>query len=174
MGYFKVCLIEALEERALAVCKKLNEGARTDRETQSLFCYEWMKGTERKERGGRQFLFYGEGILDEIGRCHQETLMDGGRMGLLLGVLLTEEELDRAGISYYAHAALSREIYSRYGGRMPVYIITPTAAFGGQSGIIMGKDLSGRFISTRNVIGNTSQEALGRMLRHYEDFREKN
>lgn len=170
MNNFKIYLIEDLEESALAVCEKLNAEAGTNGEKSSSFCYEWLKGTERKERNGKQFLFYTEGVLDIIEKHIHETEKNGEKIGLLLDVLLTEEDLNKSEASYYACASISRKIYNSYYNKLPVYIITSTAAFGGQSEIIMGKDLSEQFISTRNVIRYTSQEAMDKMLTFYEGF----
>lgn len=176
MSKYKVYLIEDCLQHANETLVKLNKVAPDVRENEYTFEFELIKGTVSKEYEHEQYLFYEkEDIFKKIEDLIDQT-KDGDRMGLLLDVLLTQDDLEQTMDSYYPRASISRDIFFKFSKKIPIYIVTATSAFGGQSDIIMGTSLSNQYINQQRLVrdpDDSLKEDLNRLFNFYIDFNKK-
>lgn len=173
MNKFKVYLIEDCTKHAEETLNKLREVAPDYNNDEFTFEFELIEGTISKEYDNNQYCFYEkDNVMQKIEKCNGE-IHGGDKMGLLLDVLLTQEDMDQTAASYYPRASISRDIFFRFSDDIPIYIITATSAFGGQSSIIMGTNLSEQYINQQRLTrdsNNTIKGELKRMFSFYLDF----
>ena len=176
MNKYKVYLIEDCTQRANETLAKLSEVAPDYNQNGYTFEFELIKGTVPSEYEHDEYLFYKkEDVLKKIEKHIKET-KNGDRMGLLLDVLLTQEDMAQTIESYYPQASISRDIFFKYSDDIPIYIITATSAFGGQSDIIMGINLSEQYINQQRLARDskdTMKGELNRLFSYYLDFKKK-
>lgn len=106
---------------------------------------EYLPGELEEKEENREFRFYDDKILAEI----QNKINDqsqGDRIGLLLDIVLTQEEWISKYKDQLPQLTLAPEIYRRFQGQLPIYIITTVSAFYTKSEKMMGVDLSDRFV----------------------------
>ncbi len=171
MPKFKIYLIEDEPKHAEETMGKLQDAAH---ERESEYEFEWLQGAIKREEG--KYVFYEGKILEQIRNRIKGDKKKNILVGLLLDTLLTQDDIEHALSSYYAEASIARDIYNEFYKKVPVYIVTATSAFGGQSDIIMGKDLSEQFINQRRLAMNplkTIREDTDRLFRFYEAFYEQ-
>lgn len=174
MSRFKIYLIEDEQKHAEETIDKLKEAA-SERKSGNTFEFEWMKGTVKT--GREEHIYYEKTILEEIRKCIDRDRNNDVYIGLLLDTLLTQEDIERTMTSYYARASIARDIFFQFYEKIPIYIITATSAFGSQSDIIMGKDLSEQYINQRRLAMNplkNVREDTERLFLFYEKFYEGN
>lgn len=172
MPKFKIYLIEDEPKHAEETIGKLKEAAH-ERGGKFEYEFEWLEGTIK--RGEGKYVFYEGKILKQIRNCIKGDKKKNILVGLLLDTLLTADDIERALGSFYAEASIARDIYNEFYEKVPVYIVTATSAFGGQSDIIMGRDLSEQYINQRRLAMNplnTIKVDTEGLFRFYEGFYE--
>lgn len=172
MSKMKIYLIEDETTHASETIEKLRSAAK-EYSSPYEFEFEWMKGTVKYQ--GEKYLFYEEEILEQIQENINKEIESDVSVGLLLDTILTQDDLEYAVASYYPRASLARDIYFKFYEKIPVYIVTATSAFGGQSDIIMGKDLSEQYINQRRLAMNplkNIKDDTDRLFRFYVSFYE--
>ncbi len=169
MRNFKIYLIEDYQKNADLAISVLNEAASSYADNGLQYCFDFFKGTAEGNDG---YVFYEPEIIQQIKDKIAEERSEGNLVGLLLDTLLTKEDVDNAATSYYARASISKEIYFQFYKEIPIYIVTATAAFGSQSDIIMGADLSDRYISNRSLVKRDKKE-IQDLFSFYQKFYEK-
>lgn len=172
MGETKIFLIEDCCKHATEAIKTLEEVAKqyTD---MGKFRFTWLKGTVSDSRESGRYYFYDEKrIIEQIEIEISNAKENGDQIGVLLDTLLTKEDIDNALESYYPQATVAREIYFNYYQKIPIYIITSTGAFAGQSSIIMGKDLSEQYIEYKILVHkeNASKADIDKLFAFYNEF----
>lgn len=110
--------------------------------------FEWLKGDGTETQKNK---FYTEHVLEDIEAKRNELGHENKKMGILLDIILTEEEHKGLGKSFYPKVGLAKKIYFRYKDEMPIYIITLINTFGAQCDVIMGEDVSDRYISKSSL-----------------------
>ena len=91
------------------------------------FEFKSLEGTVEKKCREKDWKFYEPGVIDTIRDKMAEEQLEGNKMGLLLDVLLTEEDLEYSLSKYYAKATIARDIYFEFNQVIPIYIITQTS-----------------------------------------------
>lgn len=176
MNKYKVYLIEDCTQHAKDTLAKLTEFAPEYSKNEYKFEFELIKGTVSKEYEDESYLFYEkEDILKKIEEHIKKTQKDD-RMGLLLDVLLTQDDMEQTMESYYPQASISRDIFFKFSDKIPIYIVTATSAFGGQSDIIMGTDLSEQYINQQRLVRDSKDTLKGdldRLFSYYLNFKKK-
>lgn len=171
MKKFKVYLIEDCVQHASETLNKLKKVA-SDYNKEYTFEFGLIEGTVPKKYDDMEYLFYEKkDVFKKIEKCMKD--MQGEKMGLLLDVLLTQEDMEQTVASYYPRASVSRDIYFKFSDTIPIYIITATSAFGGQSDIIMGTNLSEQYINQQRLIRDskdTIEEELCRLFSFYANY----
>lgn len=174
---YKVYLIEDRNENARETIEKLKKVASEYGNAEYDFEFEWLQGTVPERYDGKQYTFYDESVLEVIDKKIAEATEENCQMGLLLDVLLTKADLENTEASYYPQASISREIFFKFCDDIPIYFITSTSAFGGQSDIIMGKNLSGQYIKQQRLISDpidSMKEELAKLFNFYLDIKMSN
>lgn len=173
MNMYKVYLIEDCKQHANETLDKLMKVAPDYNNKEYFFEFELIEGTVSKEYDNNKYLFYEKkDILKKIEKRIRD-MHNGDKMGLLLDVLLTQDDMEQTIASYYPQASISRDIFFKYSDKIPIYIITATSAFGGQSDIIMGTNLSEQYINQQRLIRDskeTIKKELGRMFSYYLNY----
>lgn len=176
MSKYKVYLIEDCMKNANETLAKLNEVAPKHDENKYMFEFELIKGTVPQKYDNKDYCFYEkEDILEKIEE-RIKKVQNGDRMGLLLDVLLTKEDMAQTLDSYYPQASISRDIFFKFSEDIPIYIVTETSAFGGQSDIIMGTNLSEQYINQQRLVRDsedTLKAELYRLFSFYLNFKKK-
>lgn len=172
MSIYKVYLIEDCQQHANETLDKLKEVA-PDYNHEYTFEFELIKGTVSKKYDNTEYLFYEKKDIFKKIEKHMKVKHNGDKMGLLLDVLLTQEDMEQTMDSYYPRASISRDIFFKFSDDIPIYIITATSAFGGQSDIIMGTNLSEQYINQQRLIrdsNDTMKEELDRLFNYYLNY----
>lgn len=164
MSIFKVYLIEDCKQHANETLEKLREVA-PDYNNEYTFEFELLEGTVSKEYDHNNYIFYEKKNIVKRIEKNIKGLQKGDKMGLLLDVLLTQEDMEQTVASYYPRASISRDIFFKFSSDIPIYIITSTSAFGGQSDIIMGTNLSEQYINQQRLIRDSSSTIKGELDR---------
>lgn len=173
MGKYIIYLIEDCEENANKTLQKLNEIAPKYEDQQTAFEFKLLKGVIPGEHKGKQYVFYDQRILRQIEECIEGERNAGNQIGLLLDVMLTQEDIEESAKSYYTHASISREIFFRFKDNVPIYIITSTYTFASYSDITMGENLSRQFINQLRLAEDpfdSLEGDLDRLFRFYKEF----
>lgn len=167
MTKMNIYLIEDYMKEAEQIINKFRQMAEK-RENKYLFCIEHLKGTKNTIYEGLERDFYELGVLKQIEDLYAQSERKREKMGILLDVLLTEEDMDSMYSSYYPQAELARRIYQEFHNRIPIYMITNTATFAVQSDVIMGVDLSDAFIAKDALLKYELEKEIEKMFHHYE------
>lgn len=173
MSKYIVYLIEDREKNAKEILEKLNAVETEYSNNEYSFSFELLEGSVPGEYEGEKYIFYDSTVYKQIERHSAEEKEKGNRVGLLLDVLLTLEDIERTSESYYPQVSISRNIFDQFRDCIPIYFITTTSAFGGQSDIIMGQDLSEQYIKQQRLVRDP-QESIGadldRLFSFYRNF----
>lgn len=173
MTKFNIFLIEDCEREAAEIIGKLNEIAGKRENPEYSFNFEYLKGTRQvEEYEGERRSFYEPVVLEDIRRLYLKTKDQNEKMGILLDVLLTQEEIESTMSSYYAQADLARRIYFEFHDRVPIYVIT-SINFATQSDVVMGVDLSEQFIAKYALLKYELKQDIDKLFRFYENDSEK-
>lgn len=173
MSKYIIYLIEDREENANKTLQRLNEIAPKYEDQEFSFEFKLLEGAAPQEYKGLQYIFYDQSILQQIEACIKSGTNVGNRIGLLLDVMLTKEDLEETAKSYYPHASISREIFFRFKDDIPIYIVTMTSTFASYSDIIMGENLSKQFINQISLASDpidSLEGDLDRLFRFYKEF----
>lgn len=143
-----IYLIEDELKDIKEILTKLNDFARNNKypNCEYNFQFKSLEGTIAKTKYNCDCKFYEPGVIDEIRDKMAEEEGQGNKMGLLLDILLTEQDLDYSRSKYYPRASIARDIYFEFNKDIPIYIVTSILNFGTQSDIIMGVDLRNCYI----------------------------
>lgn len=176
MSKYIVYLIEDKEENAKETLQRLNEIAPQYEDEETSFEFELLEGTTPGDYKGNRYVFYNQSILEKIEACRERQTNAGNQIGLLLDIMLTREDIEETAKSYYTHASISREIFFRFKGTIPIYMISETYKFAPYSDIIMGENLSKQFINqirlTEDPIDSLTGD-LDRMFAFYKEFKKE-
>lgn len=173
MSKYIVYLIEDRVKNAKDILEKLNKVKTEYCDNEYSFAFELLRGSVPGEYGGEKYSFYDSTVYKQIEQHSEEENGRGNRVGLLLDVLLTQEDIERTSESYYPQVSISRNIFDQFRDCIPIYFITTTSAFGGQSDIIMGQDLSEQYIKQQRLVRDpqdTIKAELDRLFSFYRNF----
>lgn len=174
MTKLNIFLIEDCEREAAEIIGKLNEMAGKRENPKYSFHFEYLKGAKLvKEYEGERRSFYEPDVLEKIRELYLKAKDQNEKMGILLDVLLTQEDIENSLSSYYPQADLAKQIYFKFHGSMPIYMITGTATFATQSDVIMGVDLSDKFIAKKALLKYELKQDIDKLFGFYEDYLEK-
>lgn len=176
MSKYLVYLIEDKEENAEETLQRLNEIAPEYGDQENCFEFALLKGTTPGEYRDKRYIFYDQSILEEIDACRERETNAGNQIGLLLDIMLTKEDIEETAKSYYTHASISREIFFRFKGTIPIYMISETYTFAPYSDIIMGENLSKQFINQIRLSEDPIDSLKGdldRMFTFYKEFKKE-
>lgn len=124
---------------------------------------EWLQGTDRVTKRGKDYLFYTEQILGEIEKKLKKKT--NGRIGILLDVVLTREEQERCNVNDVSRIELSKKIYDRFEKKCNLYLITGLRSFGTLAWGIFGReDVKNRYIPRELVADYPSHMAIAQAL----------
>lgn len=113
----------------------------------------------------RNYLFYNDSIIQDIqGRI--DNCEKGTTIGLLLDVVLTEEELDSKYKNFYPEVKVARKIYDAFQDKIPIYIVTSVPNFFTHSVKIMGVELSDQFILKDVLLKYRTQSTI----KNFKDY----
>lgn len=174
MSKFIIYLIEDCEERAEKTIQKLQTVAPEYAKDEYTFQFELMKGNIPQRYEDKQYAFYDQNIMNEIETNIEKEACEGSKVGLLLDVMLTQEDIEKSKNSYYAHASISRDIFFKFKGKIPIYIVTISSTFAAYSDIIMGVNLSEQFINQARLERDPADSLKGdfeRMFTFYWNYR---
>lgn len=125
-------------------------------------------GEEIKIRD-RVYRFYDDNIINDIEERIDKIDTDT-RIGLLLDIVLTEEELDSKNRNFYPEVKVARRVYDAFNDRVPIYIITSVSNFFTHSEKIMGVDLSDQFILKDVLLKYKTQSMIDKFTKFYVDW----
>ncbi len=169
---YKIFLIEDCVGHKNEIVKVLNNAAGQYAEKYD-FKFEWLRGTsEPEDVEHEEHIFYDSEIVGELEEKIKEGKSKGECTGILLDIMLTKEDIKRTLTSYYAYASISRDIYYKFNREIPIYIISTSASFGGQSAMIMGTDLSNQFVKFGDLKKPDHKEDTDRLFSFYQDYYE--
>ncbi len=169
---YKIFLIEDCLEHANETIDVLNNAAGQYAEEYE-FKFEWLQGTsEPEDFEHEKYIFYEPEIVERLAEKIKEGKSKGECIGILLDIMLTKEDIEKTLISYYAHASISRDIYYKFNREIPIYTVSISATFGGQSAMIMGTDLSNRFVKYGDLTKAYCKKDTDRLFSYYQDYYE--
>lgn len=157
-------------KEAVQIVNKFRQRAEKREKNKCSFCIEHLKGTKNMMYEGLERDFYELGVIREIEDLYAVNERKTEKMGILLDVLLTKEDMDSMYSSYYPQAELARRIYQEFHDKIPIYMITNTATFAVQSDVIMGVDLSDVFIAKDALLKYELEKEIEKMFRYYEEY----
>lgn len=166
-----IYLIEDNPEDMKKIISDLNGRAQVKFNTDE-YEYEFrpLEGTNKGDYNEREWLFYDNGIIDKISDTLSDETKHGNKMGLLLDVLLTKEDMENSLSAYYPTATIARKIYFEFNQKMPIHIITNLLMFGTQSEIIMGTDLSDSYL-VKESLEYPFDDDVEAMFEKYRDWK---
>lgn len=173
MGKFIIFLIEDCKEHAEKTIEKLQAVAPGYAGDEYDFQFELLEGTVSRRYEDKEYAFYDQSILTEIETKLDEETNAGNKVGLLLDVMLTREDIEKTKNSYYVQASISRDIFFNFKGRVPIYLISESATFASYSDIIMGVNLSEQFINQARLARDPIDSLKGdfkRLFTFYQNF----
>lgn len=155
----KILVVEDEEKNAEAVKRafkdtvdKLKEWNLLDKMKFQDISLEWIRGTDKVTKRGKEYFFYTNQVLGELDKKIEEKTND--RIGILLDVVLTREEQEKCNVNDFTQIELSREIYDRFEGKCNLYLITGLRSFGTLAwGIFEREGLKDRYIP-RELVGD--------------------
>lgn len=173
MVHYEIILIEGQKKQATEIIDCLTRLAEVRSNDNCNYHFEHLKGTIEGEYEGEKYSFYDDSVIKEIEkRCsraerHNAEKRDVKKLGLLLDIMLTKEDLDSNLSSYYPQADLAKKIYFRFHDRIPVYMITTPPVFATQSDVIMGVDLSEQYIAKDALLRYKLEDDIDRLFAFY-------
>ena len=138
---------------------------------QNEISFEWLEGDGNiKVIDGILYHFYTESVLQQLENKKAELEASGDSMGILLDILLTENEAENAGKSFYPKVDLAKKIYFQYKDSVPIYIVTVLAVFGAQCDVIMGEDLSDQYVTKQELLKYKMESSIRDLFWFYTNF----
>lgn len=169
----KLLLIEDCKEDVLSIQEEVQGFTECfDRQNRSWhFSIEHLPGTREETIKDNTFRFYDESILDAI-----QNKVDGqteeNKVGLLLDIVLTRDELETKNKGNYPEAFMARKIYNRFHTLIPIYIITSVGDFYTRGEKIMGVDLSEQFVQKDVLLEFKIKSAIEKLQEFYVNWTE--
>jgi len=123
----------------------------------------------------RDYLFYNEQVLEQIEEKIAENAQENDveiKLGLLLDVVLTREELESKDKNFYPEVNMARMIYDKFHNSLPIYILTSVPSFYTHSERIMGADLSEQFIPKEVLLKFKMKSMLDKLKNYYIQWNE--
>lgn len=171
MTHYDIILIEDRKQDVAEILDCLKESAK-EKSDKYDFHFEHIQGTEECNYEGEEYLFYNESILQTIEqKCAEARDQSKEKIGLLLDVMLTKEDLESNLSSYYPQAELAKQIYFKFYEQMPIYMITSSPVFATQSDVIMGTDLSEQYIAKNALLRYKFKDDIERLFAFYCNFK---
>lgn len=133
---------------------------------QNELSFDWLEGDGNRRDA---YHFYTESVLQKIEEKKFELEAAGDSMGILLDLILTEEEFDNAGNSFFLKIDLAKKIYFQYRDAIPIYIVTVINSFGAQCDVIMGEDLSDRYVTKRALLRYKMENSINDLFKYYKN-----
>ena len=164
----KIYLIDDSINEAGNLIKQLNEIAQQKNTEEVQFEFAFLKGTIPCEYRGEEHFFYDEEIVDTIQKKYAAENKNGVRIGLLLDILLTKEDMESSYANYYPQVNVAKKIYFAFCKQIPTYLITSFPSFATQCDVIMGENLSEKFITKNAVLRYKIQDDIDRLFKFYE------
>ncbi len=162
---------EAVERAFIDTLGKLKEWNLLDEMKIHNITFEWLRGTDKVIKRGKEYFFYTNQVLDELEVKIAEQTDDV--VGILLDVVLTREEQEKCDVNDFSRIELSRKIYDRFEKKCNLYLITGLRSFGTLAwGIFEREDLKDRYIPRELVGDYTSCMAISQAL-YYLNSREQ-
>lgn len=177
MSKFVIYLIEDCKEHADKAIKKLSVAALKYAEGGDDFEFYHLKGTVSQKYENKEYLFYDQSVVSRIEEKINNEITMGNKIGLLLDIMLTQEDIEKSKNSYYTHASISRDIFFKFRGEIPIYIVTISSSFAAYSDIIMGVNLSEQFISQARLSRDPVDSLEGdfkRLFKFYQEYKPEN
>lgn len=143
---------QAVEQAFINTVDKLKEWNLLDRMNFQGISLEWIRGTDKVTKRGKEYLFYTEQVLDELDKKIAEKTDD--RIGILLDVVLTREEQERSNVNDFSRIELSRKIYDRFEEGCNLYLITGLRSFGTLAWGIFGREDMKDLYIPRELVGD--------------------
>lgn len=173
---YKIFLIEDRIADAAKIIDSLNDWAKKENDEKYNFCFKLIKGKNKEVYEEEDYLFYDETVIKEMenhiknenNNCENHDIE---RTGLLLDILLTKEDLESNLSNYYPQPELAKKIYFKFYKRIPVYMITSFSAFAIQSDVIMGVDLSEKYIAKDAILRYKIRDDIHKMFDFYRRFK---
>ena len=138
---------------------------------QNEISFEWLEGDgNMREIDDVPYHFYTESVLRQLESKKAELEAAGNSMGILLDLMLTEDEAKNEGRSFYPKVDLAKKIYFQYKDSVPIYIVTVLAVFGAQCDVIMGEDLSDQYVTKMELCEYKMEKSIKDLFRFYINF----
>lgn len=173
MGEFVIYLIEDRKKHAEQTLGKLRAARAEYAGNEYDFQFELLEGDIPQIYDGEPYVFYDQNILTKIETKVEKENEEENRVGLLLDVMLTQEDIEKSKNSYYVQASISRDIFFKFKERIPIYLISESATFAPYSDIIMGVNLSEQFINQARLAQDPIDSLKGdfkRLFTFYQNF----
>ena len=170
MTPYRIILIEDRKKDAEEIVDCLEELMKKRDDKKYNFRIEHIEGKKAEKYEEDEYLHYDESVMDEIEAKYLESSQKKEKMGLLLDVMLTKEDLESSLSSYYPQAELAKRIYFEFHDSMPVYMITASPVFAIQSDIIMGVDLSEQYIAKNALLRYKFENNIAKLFEFYQNF----
>ena len=162
---------EAVERAFIDTLGKLKEWNLLDEMKIHNITFEWLRGTDKVIKRGKEYFFYTNQVLDELEVKIAEQTDDV--VGILLDVVLTREEQEKCDVNDFSRIELSRKIYDRFEKKCNLYLITGLRSFGTLAwGIFEREAMKDRYIPRELVGDYTSCMAISQAL-YYLNSREQ-
>lgn len=178
MTHHEIILIEDQKEQVTEIKDCLTKFAEERSDDECDYHFEHIKGTIEDEYEEEEYFFYDDSVIKEIekkcseAKKYNEEKNDTKKVGLLLDVMLTKEDLDSNLSSYYPQADLAKKIYFKFRNEIPVYMITTSPVFATQSDVIMGVDLSEQYIAKGALLKYKIEDDIDKLFAFYRNFKQ--
>ena len=133
------------------------------------FVLEHLPGKEEVRIDGKSFRFYTEIILEELQNIIKKQA-ENEHIGLLLDIVLTNDEYESKYAGSYPILRLAPEIYKRFKRELPIYIITSVSSFYTNSERILGIDLSECFINKEMLTEYKLKSAIDKLQNFFVNW----
>ena len=169
-----IIVIEDMEEDAIKIKNTLEEYMEKNQQSNCQFEIEWLHGEKEVSDGNdKVHSYYDDSVIEAIAMRKKQAEEEGKKVGILLDILLTQEETETAGNLVYPKVDLAKKIYFQYKDIIPIYIVTSINYFGAQCDAIMGADLSKCYVTKSALLDYKMQGSIEKMFDFYKkEFQE--
>lgn len=164
----RIYLIEDYEPDADAILQELMNKAKNKNTDDLQFEFISLPGTNRKKVREKEYLFYDDTIMQTLEEKYNEENNGNVKIGVLLDVMLVQEDVESSYAHYYPEASIAKKIYFDFSDKMPIYFISAYPEFATQCEVIMGEDLSDKFITKNAVLRYHIQADIDKMFNFYK------
>ena len=164
----KIYLIEDYEPDAEAILRELNQVAQSKNTDDLQFEFISLPGTNRKKVREKEYLFYDDTIVNTLQKKRNTENKENIKIGVLLDVMLVQEDVESSYAHYYPEASIAKKIYFKFSDQMPIYLISAYPEFATQCEVIMGENLSDKFITKNAVLRYHIQADIDKMFDFYK------